>query len=74
MSELPAPPATRLRPPSWLDGRLVAGVVLVLLSVVVGARIIASSDRYDAIWAASHAIAPGTTLTKSDLLRVNVRF
>lgn len=74
MSELPAPSATRLKSPSWLDGRLVVGVVLVLLSVVVGAKIIASSDRYDVIWAASRDIAPGTTLVKADLVRVNVRF
>ncbi len=74
MSELPAPSATRLKSPSWLDGRLVIGVVLVLLSVVVGAKIIASSQRYDVMWAASRDIAPGTTLIKADLLQVNVRF
>jgi hypothetical protein len=74
VSDLPAPPATRLKAPSWLDGRLVVGVMLVLLSVVVGAKIIASSDRYDVIWAASRAVAPGTTLTKADLVRVKVRF
>jgi hypothetical protein len=71
---LPAVPAVRLKSPSWLDGRLVVGVVLVLLSVLVGAKIIASSDHYDTIWAASRDLAPGTTLVKADLLRVNVRF
>ena len=74
MSDLPAPPAIRLKSPSWLDGRLVVGVVLVLLSVLVGAKIIASSDHYDTIWAASRDLAPGTTLVKADLLLVNVRF
>ena len=74
VSELPAPSATRLKSPSWLDGRLVIGVVFVLLSVVVGAKIIASSQRYDVMWAASRDIAPGTTLIKADLLQVNVRF
>ena len=74
VSELPAPSATRLKSPSWLDGRLVIGVVLVLLSVVVGAKIISSSQRYDVMWAASRDIAPGTTLIKSDLVQVNVRF
>lgn len=71
---LPAPPATRLKPPSWLDGRLVVGVVLVLLSVVVGAKIVASSSNYDRIWAASHDLAPGTTIAKGDLVAVKVRF
>jgi hypothetical protein len=74
VSELPAPAASRLRQPSWLDGRLVVGVVLVLVSVVVGAKIIASSDRYDVVWAASRDIAPGTALLKSDLVQVRVRF
>jgi len=74
MSELPAPSATRLKSPSWLDGRLVIGVVLVLLSVVVGAKIISSSQRYDVLWAASRDIAPGTTLIKADLVQVDVRF
>jgi hypothetical protein len=71
---LPAVPAIRLKSPSWLDGRLIVGVVLVLLSVLVGAKIIASSDHYDTIWAASRDLAPGTTLVKADLVRVNVRF
>jgi hypothetical protein len=74
VSELPTPAASRLRQPSWLDGRLVVGVVLVLLSVVVGAKIIASSDRYDVVWAASRDISPGTTLLKGDLVRVKVKF
>ena len=74
MSELATPSATRLKAPSWLDGRLVVGVLLVLVSVVVGAKIIASADRYDAVWATSRPLAPGTTLAKSDLVRVEVRF
>lgn len=74
MTELATPTATRLKAPSWLDGRLVVGVLLVLVSVVVGAKIIASADRYDAVWATSRALAPGTTLGKSDLVRVQVRF
>lgn len=71
---LPAPPAHRLRPPSWLDGRLVVGVVLVLLSVVVGAKVVASSSDYDHVWAASRDLAPGTTISRSDLITVKVRF
>jgi hypothetical protein len=74
VTELPAPPASRLKPPSWLDGRLIVGVVLVLVSVVVGAKVVASSGHFDEIWAASHDLAPGTTLTKGDLVAVKVRF
>lgn len=74
MSDLPAPLANRLKPPSWLDGRLVIGIVLVLVSVVVGAKVVASSGHFDEVWAASHDLAPGTTLTKGDLVSVKVRF
>lgn len=74
MSDLPAPPASRLKPPSWLDGRLLVGIVLVLASVVVGAKVVASSGHFDEVWAASHDLAPGTTLTKGDLVSVKVRF
>lgn len=74
VAELPAPAASRLRPPSWLDGRLIVGVVLVLVSVVVGAKVVASAGNYDRIWAASHDLASGVTLTKGDLVAVKVRF
>jgi hypothetical protein len=52
----------------------VVGVVLVLLSVVIGAKVVAASGDYDQIWAASRDLAPGTTLTKGDLVVVKVRF
>jgi hypothetical protein len=74
MSERAAVQASRLKPPSWLDGRLIAGVVLVLISVAVGAKLVASSDRYDEMWAASHDIAAGSVLTRTDLHEVKVKF
>lgn len=74
MSDLPTPPASRLKSPTWLDGRLLVGIVLVLASVVVGAKVVASSGHFDEVWAASHDLAPGTTLTKGDLVSVKVRF
>ena len=74
VSDLPAPVANRLKAPSWLDGRLIVGVVVVLVCVVIGAKIVASSGDYDRMWAAAHDLAPGTTLTKNDLITVQVRF
>jgi hypothetical protein len=43
-ADLPSPQATRLGTPRWLDLRLVIGVLLVLGSVVVGARVVAAAD------------------------------
>jgi hypothetical protein len=71
---MPAPVANRLKAPSWLDGRLVIGVIVVLVCLVVGAKIVTSAGDYDRIWAAARDLAPGTTVTKSDLVSVQVRF
>jgi hypothetical protein len=68
-----SPKATRLATPGWLDGRLVLGVLLVLVSVVVGARVLSSADRSQTVWAATADLAPGTQLTADDVYRARVR-
>lgn len=70
----PAPRPRRLGSPRWLDSRLVLGVVLVLLSVVAGARVFASAGRYTEVYLARHALSPGVRLTASDLAVGRVRF
>ena len=46
-TEPPAGPSPRrVRPPRWLDLRLVLGVLLVLGSVLLGSRVVASADAY----------------------------
>jgi hypothetical protein len=67
LSELPSPAAARLRPPRWLDARLLAGLLLVLGSVVVGARILAEADDAQGVWALKRDLAAGTTLAPDDL-------
>ena len=74
MSETPASPrASRLATPGWLDGRLVLGVLLVLVSVVVGARVLSSADRSTAVYAVTGDLAAGTVLDAADLKQVRVR-
>jgi hypothetical protein len=74
VSDAPASPkAGRLSTPSWLDARLVLGVLLVLVSVVVGARVLAAADRTQLVWSAARDLAPGTVLTEADLAPVEVR-
>jgi hypothetical protein len=71
---LPASPrARRLSAPSWLDTRFVLGLLLVLVSVVVGARVLAGADRADSVYAVTHDLAGGTPLLASDLRPVRVR-
>jgi hypothetical protein len=70
---LPGPTPRRVRPPRWLDLRLVLGVLLVLGSVLLGARIVSAADATVPVWAAAADLAPGTELTGDDLVAVDVR-
>ena len=47
---LPGPAPRRVRPPRWLDLRLVLGVLLVLASVLLGARIVSAADVTVPVW------------------------
>ena len=74
MSDAPASPkAGRLATPGWLDGRLVLGVLLVLVSVVVGARVLSAADRSQTVWTAQRDLAAGTALAVDDLQPAQVR-
>ena len=74
MTDAPgSPSASRLATPSWLDGRLVLGVLLVLISVLVGAKVLAGADSSQQVWSARHALAPGTVLVADDLELTKVR-
>ena len=64
---LPRPPAARLARPRWLDPRLVLGLLLVLLSVVIGARVFAAADERVRVWAVTHDLGADSRLADSDL-------
>ena len=68
-----APVPRRVRPPRWLDLRLVTGVLLVLGSVLLGARVVGAADATVPVWAAQDELAAGTVLTADDLTVVDVR-
>lgn len=73
MNDPGSPSASRLATPSWLDGRLVLGVLLVLVSVLVGAKVLAGADRSQQVWSTTHVLAPGTVLTAGDVELTRVR-
>jgi hypothetical protein len=74
VAEHPAsPPARRLRQPSWLDLRLITGVLLVLVSVLLGAKVVAAADRSVQVWALTHDVSAGTILAVADLRPARVR-
>ena len=70
---MPGPTPRRIRPPRWLDLRLVLGVLLVLGSVLLGARVVGAADATVPVWAATGDLAAGTELRAGDLRSVDVR-
>ena len=63
----PSPKVTRLARARWGDARLLFGVVLVMTSVAAGSRMMASADRSEQVWAASHDLAAGIHVTAADV-------
>jgi SAF domain len=70
---VPGPAPRRVRPPRWLDLRLVLGVLLVLASVLLGARVVSAADATVPVWAVTADLAAGTELSADDLIAVDVR-
>ncbi|WP_138733682.1 SAF domain-containing protein [Modestobacter excelsi] len=70
---VPSPVPRRVRPPRWLDLRLVLGVLLVLGSVLLGARVVTGADATVPVWSVSGDLAAGTVLDADDLVAVSVR-
>lgn len=68
MTDLPRPRAARLARPRWLDLRLVLGALLVLTSVVVGAKVVAQADDTYPVWALRHDVGARSVLTEDDLI------
>lgn len=64
--------AARLRAPSWRDPRLVVGLLLVLTSVLLGARVVAAASSTTGVWVAARTLVPGEAVTPEDLRRVDV--
>jgi len=64
--------AARLRAPSWRDPRLLVGLLLVLTSVLLGARVVAAASSTTPVWAAARTLVPGEEVTPEDLRRVDV--
>ena len=70
-----APPvAVRATPPGWRDPRLWIGIAIVAVSVVAGARLLASADDTVAVWAVVEDMGAGDVVTEADLEVRRVRF
>lgn len=70
----PVPPATRATRSGWRDPRLWIGLLIVAVSVVAGARLLAAADDTVSVWAVATDAGPGTRLDPGDLVAHRVRF
>lgn len=66
-------PVMRLRRPRWRDPRLAIGILLVIVSVLLGSLLAARLSQTVTVLAAREAIVPGDVLTREDLTTVDVR-
>jgi hypothetical protein len=73
VSDLPTPVAARIKRARWLDPRLLGGVLLVLLSVVVGSKVLADADERVQVWSVTRDLGADTRLTADDLSVRSVR-
>jgi hypothetical protein len=69
----PSPTPHRVKTPSWLDLRLVLGVVLVLASVLIGATIVSGANHTYRMLAVTRDLAAGTLLSRDDVDTVRVQ-
>ncbi len=63
-------PARRVERPRWRDTRLLVGVLLIVLSVVLGARFIDGATQSGRWLSVTHSLPAGHVLAASDLLAV----
>jgi hypothetical protein len=76
LSDVPSPKATRQSRPRWLDPKLFLGILLVLVSMVLGARVVAAADQTVEIWALKSDVRlePAMPLTQDSLVARKVQF
>ncbi len=68
-----SPGAARPKKPKWTQFRFVGGVLLVIGSVLLGAKIIAGADQSSFALVATRPMTVGMTITSADVTPVKVR-
>lgn len=65
--------AQRIAVHPWRDPRLLLGIMLVLLSTVVGTRVFAARDDTVAYWSVRSTVVAGDAVARDDLVSTRVR-
>jgi hypothetical protein len=56
----------------WRDARVLAGVALIVVSMLVGARLLAGNDDTVSAWQATRDLAPGAVVSGDDVVAVAI--
>lgn len=67
-----SPPASRVGRRWWRDGRVMGGILIVVVSVLVGARLMATGDDTVAVWQVNRDVSAGAVLGPDDVSAVSV--
>lgn len=67
-----SPPARRASRAWWRDTRVLAGIVLLAVSMLVGARLLAGGDDTVTAWQATRDLAPGAVVSSDDVVAVSL--
>jgi len=67
-----SPPATRASRAWWRDMRVVAGIALIVISMLIGARLLSGGDDTVMAWQAARDLAPGAVLSADDVTAVAI--
>jgi hypothetical protein len=69
-----SPQARRRSSSTWRDPRLVVGIVIVAVSVLLGARVFGAADDTTGVWALRAGMSSGTSIEAADLVRRDIGF
>lgn len=67
-----SPPARRASRSWWRDTRVMAGIVLIALCMLIGARLLSGGDDTVSAWQATRDLAPGAVVSPDDVVAVAI--
>ncbi len=67
-----SPPAKRASRAWWRDARVLAGIGLIVVSMLIGARLLSGGDDTVMVWQATRDLAPGAVLSSADVVSVPI--
>jgi hypothetical protein len=67
-----SPPAKRASRAWWRDTRVIAGIALILVSMLVGARLLSGGDDTVMAWQATRDLASGAVVSPEDVVGVAI--